>query len=63
MSYNQHFSIDTVINNIEKNCTSISKYIQPEWLRSYYKTITEANFALTRTVMAEAEKVLTTKIS
>jgi len=62
MSYNQHFSIDTMLNNVEKTYTSISKYIQPEWLRSYYETVTEANFALTRTVMAEAEKALITKI-
>ena len=51
-----------MLNNVEKTYTSISKYIQPEWLRSYYETVTEANFALTRTVMAEAEKALITKI-
>lgn len=57
MSYNNNFAIDSVLNNLEKNCNSVSMFIQPSWLQAYYQTVTEANFALARTVVAETEKM------
>jgi len=63
MSYNQNFSFETLLDNVEKNYTSVSKFIQPEWLRSYVDTVTEANIALTRTAIAEVEKALPAKQS
>ena len=63
MSYNQNFSFETLLDNVEKNYTSVSRFIQPEWLRSYVDAVTEANIALTRTAFAEVEKALPTKQS
>jgi hypothetical protein len=63
MSYNQNFSFETLLDNVEKNYTSVSRFIQPECLRSYVDAVTEANIALTRTAIAEVEKTLPTKQS
>lgn len=58
MSYIQHFSAQEIINNIEKNYASVSRFIQPDWLRSYYDTVTAANFEVVRATVAEVEKTL-----
>ncbi len=58
MSYIQHFSTQELLNNIEKNYNSVSRFIQPEWLRSYYETVTAANFEVARATVAEVEKAL-----
>jgi len=60
MSYNQYISADSVLDTIEKNATSVARFIQPEWLRTYYQTVTEANLAVARTMVTEVEKALPT---
>lgn len=57
MSYTQNFSVNTLIDNVEKNTKSVSRYIQPEWLKEYYEAVTSANAALLRASVKESEKL------
>jgi len=61
MSYNQYTVANKILENLEKNYTSVSKFIQPDWLRVYYDNFVESNFSMARIALSETEKAFSVK--
>jgi len=61
MSYDKNLYTNKMLDNVEKNWLSISRFIQPEWAKVQYEAIVESNFSAFRLAVGELEKAFSVK--